>query len=111
MSAQFVAILSAIMATIACAGSAFAWWKSSELARGMRSTSSALAELLEIRDYMAKLDAWSKRINGRLVNQERRSTESQRQSTDSAMPSAMLTKDDLRRRAGMIAGKPAPHRE
>jgi hypothetical protein len=67
-----------------------------------------LAELAEIRDYMGKVDAWAKRINSRETMRERRAAERDESST---LAFSGSPKDELRRRAGLVAGKPARHRE
>lgn len=69
---------------------------------------SLQGELIEIRDYMGKLDAWSKRINSRLAVQNSRDATAPRSSAPVAGESL---KDELRRKAGLLPGKPAPHRE
>lgn len=116
MYAQFAATVGAIMAMIACAGSVFAWWRISGLVRTVRSTISMQGELHEIRDYMAKLDAWSKRINARLVMEERRegarTADSSPSTSKDARTDLLRTsrdKGELRRLAGLVPGRPAPH--
>jgi hypothetical protein len=103
-SALYVASAVALLATICCAFCAFAWWKVSATATSLRSMSSTLAELHEIRDYLQKIDAWSKRINSRLVMQERR------ESPMNQGISGVTDKAELRRLAGIVPGRPAPHR-
>jgi hypothetical protein len=110
----FVVIAAASVAMIACALSVFAAWRASSLASSLRSTTSLLAELHEIRDYVAKLDKWAKRINAREVMSERRGDGTfngvrPTGSSKRASLSAVESKDELRRRAGIIAGRPAPH--
>jgi hypothetical protein len=112
--AQFVALAAALVAMIACAFSVSAAWRASRWASKLHSMTSFHAELLEIRDYVGKLDAWAKRINMREVQRERRGGESYNgaKPTASLKPvssSAAESKDELRRRAGIIAGRPAPH--
>jgi len=100
------AIAAATVAGVLSALCVVAWLKVSREVRRLRSLSSALAELHEIRDYMAKLDAWSKRLNSRLVMQERN-----RQPTSEPTPlDPAAGKDQLRRMAGIVPGRPAPHR-
>jgi Flp pilus assembly protein TadB len=106
-SALYVASGAALLATICCAFCAFAWWKVSATATRMRSMSSALAELHEIRDYLQKLDAWSKRINSRLAMQSRRESIPDEHARET---SQVTSKDTLRRIAGIVPGRPAPHR-
>jgi hypothetical protein len=113
--ALFAAIGAALLATIACAISVFVYSKISKQATSLRSMISLQGELIEIRDFVSKIDAWAKRINSREVMRERHAdgkysgAKPTRSSGDaSGLPE---TKDDLRRRAGIIAGRPAPHTE
>jgi hypothetical protein len=76
------------------------------MATKQRSMSYMQGELHEIRDYLQKIDAWSKRINARLVMQNRRSE------AESPPPMSPETdKEALRRRAGIVPGRPTPHRD
>jgi hypothetical protein len=104
-NAPYVALGAALLAMICCVFCAFAWWKASGMVTRLRSMSSMQGELVEIRDYLVKLDAWSKRLNSRLVMQDRR----QAPTPMSPMTSGDL-KQQLRERVGLVAGKPAPHR-
>lgn len=70
---------------------------------------SLQGELNEIRDYMGKLDQWAKRINQRETMRDRRARELGESSTP--VSGASNSKDELRRRAGLVAGKPARHGE
>jgi len=106
-NALYVASAAALLATICCAFCAFAWWKVSATATRLRSMSSTLAELHEIRDYLQKLDAWSKRINSRLAMQNRREMAPEEHPAEM---SQVTSKDQLRRIAGIVPGRPAPHR-
>lgn len=74
----------------------------SDLERSERLTPSKLAELADVRDAIDKGNALLKRVNSREVMRARR---------DDALAAVDTgnTKDDLRRRAGLVAGKPAPH--
>lgn len=110
-TAQFVALGAALLAMIACAATVFAWWRTSALASQVRGTISLQGELIEIRDYVAKIDAWAKRINAREIMAERRDpTTGQATSVRNASDAGDL-KNELRRRAGLLPGRPAPHRE
>lgn len=115
--ALYAAVLAALLAVIACALSAFFWSRTSALASQVRSMRSMQGELIEIRDYVSKIDAWAKRINMREVMRERHADgkyngltrpQSSARATSSAIP---LTKDELRARAGIIPGRAAPHTE
>jgi hypothetical protein len=101
----FAVSAAALLGLICSAFCAFALWKVSGMVTRLRSMNSMQGELLEIRDYLTKLDAWSKRINSRLVMQDRRV---------SPTPMSPMTNGDLkqqlRERVGLVAGKPAPHR-
>lgn len=102
-----IAALAAVVASVIAAASA---WLALNLARKMRSTISLQGELAEIRDYMGKIDAWAKRINARETMQERRAAESEPPRKRSLTPvSTADVKDELRRRAGLVAGQPARH--
>lgn len=74
--------------------------KLSEIEASARSTSSSLVESAELRDAIEKGNELLKRVNQREIMRARR--------TQAIDPGA--TKDDLRRYAGLTAGKPAPHR-
>jgi hypothetical protein len=111
---QFAVIVLATVAMIASALSVFAAWRASQWASQLRSMTSLLAELHEIRDYVAKLDRWAKRINAREVMSERRGDGTfngarPTASSKSASTNGPESKDELRRRAGITAGRPAPH--
>ena len=66
-----------------------------------RLTPSKVAELAEFKDAIEKADALLARINQREVMRARRA--------DAAPVSQLSDKDELRRRAGLVAGRPAPH--
>ncbi|HEY3498616.1 MAG TPA: hypothetical protein VGK73_28190 [Polyangiaceae bacterium] len=108
-NAQSVAFASAIVATLSCVLAVWSAFRASAEAKKLRSTTSTLAELAEIRDYMGKVDAWAKRINARETMRERRAAEREESST--LVSGAANSKDELRRRAGLVAGRPARHRE
>ena len=103
------------LALLACVASAIAVrsaWHCSQSAKKLRSTASTLAELAEIRDYMGKLDQWAKRINSREAMRDSRARQAEEHSTPSSTPaSSNESKDELRRRARLIAGQPANHGE
>lgn len=102
-------LLVAICAAL-CALTAWCSWRACTAARKVRSTTSMQGELHEIRDYMGKIDAWAKRINARETMRERRESEPAASSTRASIRS-VSDKDELRRRAGLVAGKPARHGE
>ena len=109
-NAQSVAVFCAVLASVFCAISAFGAWLTWKWATKTRSIISMQGELAEIRDYMAKLDRWAKRINARETMAERRSaapSDEPRKSLRSV--STSNDKDELRRRAGLVAGQPARH--
>lgn len=112
LSVLSVAIALALVAMIASAISVFACMRTLRAAAKLHSMTSLRGELIEIRDYVGKLDAWAKRINSREVMRERRDAERSNGETPtrSSKPvSGAVTKDDLRRMAGIIPGRPAPH--
>lgn len=76
----------------------------SEIERTERLTPSKLAELADVQDAIGKGNALLKRINSREVMRER----NQRNGIGNL--DLGVNKDDLRRQAGLVAGKPAPHR-
>lgn len=105
-----VTAVSALAAVISACFAAVYSKKSAQVAAALRSATSMQGELHEMRDYLGKIEQWSKRINARLAMQERR--ESSASSTSSSTNLAGLTdKAELRRRLGLVPGKPAPHRE
>lgn len=73
----------------------------SQMETSERLTPSKLAELAACNDAIAKADALLVRINQREVMRARRA--------DAAPIASLSDKDALRRRAGLVAGKPAPH--
>lgn len=103
---QFATIAAALVAMTAAAISVFACWRSSKSASKLRGMSSLHAELLEIRDYCAKVDAWAKRINAREVMAARRSPPA---ASDELDLGGTMSKAELRRRVGLVPGRPAPH--
>jgi hypothetical protein len=116
MNAAYVAILAALVATTAFAGCVIAWFRTSRLASKVRSTTYLQGELIEIRDYVSKIDAWAKRISQREVMRERRGDKSinapaAQRSLAGFSTSEGMSKDELRRFAGLKAGLPAPHHE
>ena len=113
MSAPFaVAALTAIT-LIACAVAVFSTSRALSAAKKLRSMNSLQGELVEIRDYLSKLDAWAKRINQRDTMRDRRASakEHDESSTPASGSSPTAIKHELRRRAGLVAGQPARHRE
>ena len=106
--AAYVAIGCAIIATVSCVLAARYASSASKSATKLHSTASTLAELIEIRDYMAKLDRWAKLINSRDAMTEHRAREREEASEHGSQTNS---KDELRRRAGLIAGQPPRHRE
>lgn len=113
MSAQSVVLALTVVTLIACAVAVFSSYRASSAAKKVRSTISLQGELVEIRDYLSKLDAWAKRINQRDTMRDRRASarEHEESSTPVSGSSNGTSKDELRRRAGLVAGQPARHRE
>jgi hypothetical protein len=93
-----------------CAGCAVICLRAWHAVKDQPSTHSLRAEMIEIRDFVTKLDAWGKRINQRLIMAERRETAPDRDEPPPANDVASL-KARLRQQAGLVPGKPAPHRE
>jgi hypothetical protein len=108
-NAPFVAITLVAISAILCATSVCAALVAWSAAKKLRSMNSMQGELREIREYVEKLDHWAKRINARETMRERRAAERVESSTP--VSSNVTDKDELRRRAGLVAGKPARHRE
>lgn len=108
--AAYVASVSAVICAAACVLAVWSSWRASIAAKKLRSMTSLQSELLEIRDYMAKLDAWAKRINARESTRARRESERGESSTHASTVNG-ADKNELRRRAGLVAGKPARHGE
>jgi uncharacterized protein (DUF934 family) len=112
VSVQFVVAALTALTLIACAAAAFFSYRASSAARKLRSMTSLQGELVEIRDYLSKVDAWMKRNHQREVMRDRRaSANEQNESSKAASGPAETNKDELRRRAGLVAGQPARHRE
>jgi hypothetical protein len=109
-NAPFVAITLVAIQAILCATTVCAALVAWSAAKKLRSTTSMQGELREIREYVEKLDHWAKRINARETMRERRAAERVESSTP-VSTSNVTDKDELRRRAGLVAGKPARHRE
>lgn len=107
MIALSVAVGSALLALGACALSAFYALRASRAASALRSMSSLQDELIEIRDHLVKVDRWAKRIHQRDVMTERRASE--REPGKSSQLAFTNDKDELRRRAGLLAGHAARH--
>lgn len=107
MIALYVAAVSALLALGACALTVFYASKASRAASVLRSMSSLQDELIEIRDHLVKVDRWAKRIHQREVMTERRASE--REQGKSSQLAFTNDKDELRRRAGLVAGHPARH--
>jgi hypothetical protein len=108
-TALAVAVISALCSVVACALAAYFSSRSSTLATKLHSAASLQSELAEIRDYMGKLDRWAKRINARDVMNERRSRPTSNDPQMQLPEGNSNLKDELRRRAGLIAGRPAQH--
>lgn len=82
------------------------------MAERLRSTSSVLGEIHELRDYVSKIDAWAKRINAReIMNERRNPTTGQRAPNIAAgLPTDPFElKRELRRRAGIVPGQAPRH--
>jgi len=103
-----VAIVVSALAAVASATCVGYCWSVFQTVKSQPSLSSLRAELLETRDYMAKIDRWAKRINARDVMQDRRAAAGGNQELPLDAPAT--SKDALRVRAGLVAGRPAPHR-
>lgn len=72
----------------------------SRMEKSERLTPSMLAELADVKDAIEKGNALLKKVNSREVMRARR---------ENGEIDGVVTKEELRRRAGLIAGKPAPH--
>jgi hypothetical protein len=107
-NASFAVYGALAIAVLLCVATVCAAYIALSAAKRVRSTISMQGELNEIRDYVAKLDQWAKKVNARLTMRERRAAE-----RDESSPpvSSVSDKDELRRRAGLVAGQPARHRE
>lgn len=75
----------------------------SQLAKAEHLTPSQLVELSELRDACEKGNALLKKISQRETMRDRRETGSTASTFNTS------DKDELRRRAGLVAGRPAPH--
>lgn len=109
MVAQSVAVVSALLALLACVMAAFFASKASRAASNLRSMNSLHGEILEIRDHLDRVNRWAKRINTRESMSEYRATHGKQPKPSSVDVSGITDKDELRRRAGLVAGSPARH--
>lgn len=109
MVAQFVGVASALLALLACVTAAFFASKASRVASSLRSMNSLQGELIEIRDHLDKVNRWAKRLNARETMTEHRATHGRPPKQSSIDVSGVTDKDELRRRAGLVAGQPARH--
>ena len=102
----------ALVAVAASVLAVFSAWRVSNLARTVRSTISLQGELHEIRDYVGKIDKWAKRLNSReavQLSRERAADSANASKQSLTRVSGPEDKDELRRRAGLVAGQPARH--
>lgn len=78
----------------------------SQLERTERLTPSRLAELAEFQEALSRAELLLEKVNRREIARAKPRADdgSYRKSNGAA-----VTKDELRARAGLIAGKPAPH--
>lgn len=108
-----VALYAAVCLAVLCAGfcalTAVFLSRASQLETNLRSMTSMQGELTEIRDYMIKLDRWAKRINARDHMDKNRDPETGLRKASSNGAFSDSPKDELRRRAGLIAGQAARH--
>lgn len=95
-----------IRLTVCCAQLAADLSKCSRGAQAKDLTASQLVELAQVSDAVAKGNALLKRINSRETMRDRRIATEDAPPVD---PAAL--KAYLRRKAGLTAGKPAPHHE
>lgn len=109
--ALFAVTCLALAAGVFCVASAVFMSRALHAARSLRSMTSMQGELAEIRDYMGKMDRWAKRINAREVMNENKDPVTGLRKPSSARVSSIGDKDELRRRAGLVAGQPARHHE
>ena len=111
MNAQFAALLASLGLTCVSALCALSTWATLKAVMKKHSTASVRVELDGMADAIEKHSLLLKRINARSVMAERRAAnglaESGSESSDGA---ALSHKDLLRKRAGLVAGKPANHR-
>jgi hypothetical protein len=99
-----------LILTAVCAGFALLTWRHSKTVMTRHSTTSLRVELDAMHDAIGKHSDLLKRINLRSVMAERRANGAGPESgSESSAGTALSHKDQLRRRAGIVAGKPAPH--
>jgi len=78
----------------------------SQLERTERLTPSKLAELAEFREALQRAEALLEKVNRREIARAKPRADD---GTYAKPNGAAVTKDELRMRAGLIAGRPAPH--
>lgn len=110
MNAPFAALCLSLGLTVLSALCAVATWRHSKAAMKRHSTTSVRVELDAMHDAIEKHSLLLKRVNARSVMAERRAANGHDASgSESSDVAGLSHKDQLRKRAGLIAGKPANH--
>jgi len=109
--ALFAAICACVLSGLALkrgsVTSAAALSKLSEMEKAERLTPSKLAALAEFNESLARAEELLVKVNRREI------ARAKKRADDGTFTDAepLTLKDQLRKRAGLVAGKPAPHRE
>lgn len=104
----WIAWTGAALALLACALTVRLWLLTSRAAAKVRSIASLSAELAETSAAVVGLAGTVKRLSGRQAVWDHRARK--RAENDEADLSTVTDKNELRRRVGIVPGKPAPHR-
>jgi len=106
-AAVWIASTACVLAVLACALTVRLWLLSSRAAAKVRSTVSLNAELAEISAAVTGLAGTVKRLSGRQAVWDHRARKREESEADL---STITDKAELRRRLGLVPGKPAPHK-
>lgn len=106
-AAAWIALTASALALLACVLTVRCWLLTSRAAAKVRSTVSLSAELAEISAAVTGLAGTVKRLSGRQAVWDHRHRKRAGEDEDL---SEITDKHELRRRVGLVAGKPAPHK-
>jgi hypothetical protein len=107
LAAVWIASTAAALALLACVLTVRIWFLASREVRKLRSIASLSGELAEISAAVTGLAGTVKRLSGRQAVWDHRARKSDAAEVDLQ---AVTDKNELRRRVGLVAGKPAPHK-
>lgn len=102
--AVWIALGACALAVLACVLTVRAYFWTSREVRKLRSIHSMQGELVEMHDALTKVTLVVKRIASRQTMQDRRAVQPELDLQ------SVTDKAELRRRIGLVPGKPAPHK-